>query len=213
MTSRKFFPWSLTFLLLGALAIGAVVWSMWRAEQVVTALPDVIGARVLSAVRVITNQQPTITVNERVFVERSRDALQLVVSERETSVEREVRSTQFYSSNQLRVRSGFIVKAGFDLAEPFAVEIKGDRVILQLPPARILSVESTGYEIERKDGLWNRVSDEEISAEISAITRSAREKMIELGMLAEAESTFIRQLGERLGGDILIETRPYDHAH
>ncbi len=213
MNAKKSFPWSLTFLLLGALAIGAVVWTMWRAERVVTSVPDAIGASVLSAVRGVTNQQPTITVNERVFVERSRDALQLVVSERETSVEREVKSTQFYSSNVLKVRSGFIVKAGFDLSEPFAVEIKEDRVLLQLPPARILSVESTGYEIERKDGFWNRVTDEEISTEISTITSSAREKMIQGGMLEEAESTFIRQLSERLGGDIIIETQPHNHAH
>jgi hypothetical protein len=49
-----------------------------------------------------------------------------------------------------------------------------------------------------ENGLWNRISGEDVQSELSILPQLAREKAAESGLPAEAERALQRQLDERI---------------
>lgn len=166
-------------------------------------------ARVRDAFAAVAGVQPRVTVNEQVIFEQSRPVLQLAVLEREMVVERETENTWLGSTKKLRVRGTYRVKAGFDLTQPFSVNIEGtlaQNVQVHLPPPRLLSAELEHLDVLRMDsGLWNPVRPGEFADEVSALNTDARLRANHEGMIAEARKTFATQLEERLGSDHRVE--------
>ena len=67
---------------------------------------------------------------------------------------------------------------------------------MELPHAEILSVEEEKVEVlELENGLWNRISPNDIEQELAALPELARAKASDLP--AAAEQTFTRQLLEK----------------
>ncbi len=160
-------------------------------------------ARVRDAFAAVAGVQPRVTVNEHVVFEQSQPVLQLAVLERQMIVERETTNTWLGSTKRLRVRGIYRVKAGFDLTQPFSVNVDGalaQRVQVRLPPPRLLSAELEKLDVLTVDsGLWNRVQPEEFADEVAALNTDARLKANQEGMITEAKKTFATQLEERLG--------------
>ena len=165
--------------------------------------------RVRDAFAAVAGVQPRVTVNEHVVYEQSSPVLELAVLRREVLVERESVSTWLGSTKRLRMRGAFRIKVGYDLKQPFAVNIDGEwaqGVRIQMPPPRILSTELESVEVlSAEDGLWNHVKPEECAQEVSALNTEARLKANEQGMMAEAKKTFTDEVAEKIGPGHRVE--------
>jgi len=159
--------------------------------------------------------QPRVTIGNRVVFEQASPALELTVVERPTVVERELNATFLGSTKRVRLRGEFLVKAGFDLRQPFSAQL--DRaekpgapptVRVTVPPARILGVESRRIEVlELQNGFWNRVQPGELEGEINSLAAQARSKAHGAHLPHDAEVALATQLRERLGPDCHLDLR------
>ncbi|PYL14332.1 MAG: hypothetical protein DMF43_01845, partial [Verrucomicrobia bacterium] len=98
-----------------------------------------------------------------------------------------------------KLHATFTVKAGFDLRQNLSVDIRPGEIIIQLPHAQILGIEQNQVDVLTfENGLWNRISGEDVQSELSILPQLAREKAAESGLPAEAERALQRQLDERI---------------
>ncbi len=90
-------------------------------------------------------------------------------------------------------------KAGFDLQQDVAVDLRPDEITVRLPHASILGVEQEQTEVLAfENGFWNRISAADLENELAALPDLARRKAAESGILVEAETALQKQLEERV---------------
>ena len=178
--------------------------ALWRCERVATKVatqPGEIAATVSQAFKDILQIQPRVIVNERVVVNQSSSVLELAVLSREVEVEREFEHTWLGSTKRLRLRGAYRIKTGFDLTQPFSVELSdapGTPARVSLPAPKILSVEPVHVEVlALENGLWNKVQPENLESEIAALPDEARRKAQRIGVVREAEESIVKQLSAR----------------
>jgi hypothetical protein len=147
----------------------------------------------------IAHLQPRITINNRVYLEQTTPVSELVVLSRRIEVEHELLHTWVGSSKRVKLHGTFIAKAGFNLQQNLSIDIRPDEIIIQLPHARILGVEQEQVDVLAfENGLWNRISGQDLQSELSVLPQLAWKKAAESGLPAEAERTLQRQLDERI---------------
>ena len=103
------------------------------------------------------------------------------------------------TEKKLTAEATYRLKAGFDLREPFSVEI--DPVTHQLhatmPHARILSVEQVGdITYHGDDAMLNRITDDERSAILSNLNATAHDAAEKSTLKMEAEQQVTQRLQE-----------------
>ncbi len=198
--------WPLAFTLI-ALLIAVVVLIIFlrleswpaRTGRQSTAELERLGKDLRAAFIDVAHLQPRITINNRVYMEQTTPVSELVVLSRRIEVEHELLHTWVGSSKRVKLHGTFNAKAGFDLQQDLSIDIRPDEIIVQLPHAQILSVEQEQVDVlEFENGLWNRISGQDLQSELSILPQLASEKAAESGLPAEAESTLQRQLGERI---------------
>jgi hypothetical protein len=70
---------------------------------------------------------------------------------------------------------------------------------VQLPQAQILGVEQQQVDVvEFENGLWNRISGQDVQSELSVLPELAWKKAAESGLSAKAEETLQQQLKQRI---------------
>ncbi len=198
--------WPLAFTLI-ALFIAAVVliiflrlesWPTRTARQSTTEL-ERLGKDVRAAFIDVAHLQPRITINNRVYMEQTTPVSELVVLSRRIEVEHELLHTWVGSAKRVKLHGTFNAKAGFDLQQNLSIDIRPDEIIVQLPHAQILGVEQEQVDVLAfENGLWNRISGQDLQSELSILPQLASEKAAESGLPAEAERTLQQQLGERI---------------
>jgi len=190
-----------------ALTIAAVVVVIfWRIEtwpartaQQSTAQLEKLGKDLRAAFIDIAHLQPRVTINNRVYMEQTTPVSELVVLSRRIEVEHEFLHTWVGSSKRVKLHGTFIVKAGFDLQQALSIDIRPNEIIVQLPHARILGIEQEQVDVLAfENGLWNRISGQDMQSELSNLPELAREKAAESDLPAEAERTLQRQIKERV---------------
>ncbi len=140
--------------------------------------------------------QPRVTVNNRIYLEQTSTIAELSVLARKVEVEHEMLHTWAGSTKRIRLHGTFLVKAGFDLRKKFNVNIRPNEITIELPHARILSIEQLAVEVlVLENGFWNRISPADIQNELAVLPRLAREKST--GLPTEAEQTLTRELLEK----------------
>src|SRR4029450_5019295 len=93
----------------------------------------------------------------------------------------------------------FNVKAGFDLRNNLSIDIRPDEIVVQLPHAQILGIGDVQLDVLAfENGLWNRISGEDVQNELSTLPQLAREKAPESGLPAEAEHALRQQIEQRI---------------
>src|SRR5436189_626889 len=158
-----------------------------------------LGKDLRSAFVEIAHLQPRITINSRVYMEQTTPVSELVVLSRRIEVEHELLHTWVGSSKRVKLHGTFIVKAGFDLQQNLAVDIRPNEIIVQLPHARILGIEQEQVDVLAfENGLWNRISGQDMQSELSILPDLAREKAAEGDLPAEAERTLQQQIEQRV---------------
>ena len=71
--------------------------------------------------------------------------------------------------------------------------------MIQLPHAQVLGVEQVQVDVLAfENGLWNRISGQDVESELSILPQLAWKKAAEADLPAEAERTLQRQLEERI---------------
>src|SRR5437773_793892 len=196
----------LAITLIAFLIAMVVVITFWRIEtwpartaQQSTAELEKLGKDLRSAFIDIAHLQPRITINSRVYMEQTTPVSELVVLSRRIEVEHELLHTWVGSSKRVKLHGTFIVKAGFDLGGNLAVDIRPNEIIVQLPHARILGIEQEQVDVLAfENGLWNRISGQDMQSELSILPDLAREKAAEGDLPAEAERTLQQQIEQRV---------------
>jgi hypothetical protein len=200
------FSWPIAFALI-ALMAGSVMmlvflrletWPARTARQG-TAELERLGKDVRSAFIDIAHLQPRITINNRVYMEQTAPVSELVVLSQRIEVEHDFLHTWMGSSKRVRLHGTFTVKAGFDLQQELAVDVRPDQIIIQLPQAQILDVAQDQVDVLAfENGFWNRISGDDVQNELAILPQLARQKATETGLPAEAERALQQQLNERV---------------
>jgi Protein of unknown function (DUF4230) len=170
-----------------------------RTARQSTAELERLGKGLRSAFIDIAHLQPRITINDRVYMEQTTPVSELVVLSRRIEVEHELLHTWVGSSKRVKLHGTFITKAGFDLRKGLSIDIRPNEIMVQLPHAQILGVEQQQVDVLAfENGLWNRISGQDVQSELSVLPELAWKKAAESGLSAEAEETLQQQLEERI---------------
>jgi hypothetical protein len=158
-----------------------------------------LGKNIRAAFIDIGHLQPRITINDRVYMEQTTPLSELVVLSRRIEVEHELLHTWAGSSKRVKLHGTFLAKAGFDLRKGLSIDVHPDRITVQLPHAQILGIEQQQVDVLAfENGLWNRISGQDVQRELSRLPDLARKKAAETGLAAEAEKTLHQQLEQRI---------------
>ena len=202
---RKFsWPLALTLIALIGAALLAIVFirlETWpaRTAKEGTAELERVGRNLRDAFVEVAQLQPRITINNRVYLEKTTATAQLVILSRQIEVEHELLHTWAGSTKRVKLHGTFTAKAGFDLQQDVAVDLRPDEITVRLPHASILGLEQTQTEVlEFENGLWNRISAADLENELAALPDLARRKAAESGILTEAETALQKQLEDRV---------------
>jgi len=170
-----------------------------RTARQSTAELERLGKNVQAAFVDIAHLQPRITINEHVYMEQTTPVSELVVLSRRIEIENELVHTWLGSSKRVKLHGTFIAKAGFDLRKGLSIDIRPNEIMVQLPHAQILGVEQQQMDVLAfENGLWNRISGQDIQSELSVLPELAWKKAAQSELPAEAEQTLQKQLEQRI---------------
>ena len=202
--ARVTWPTALTLVALIAATMVIVIFvrlESWpaRTARQSTAELERLGKDLRAAFIDIANLQPRITINNRVYMEQTKPVSELAIVSRRIEVEHEFLHTWVGSSKRVKLHGMFVAKAGFDLQQNLSIDIRPKETIIQLPHAQILGVDQEQVDVLAfENGLWNRISGEDLQGELSMLPQLARKRAAEAGMPAEAERTLQQQLEQRI---------------
>ena len=202
---RKFsWPLALTLVFLIGAAVFTIIffrlesWPARTAKQS-TAELERVGRDVRDAFVEVAQLQPRITINSRVYLEKTTSTAELAILSRQIEVEHELLHTWAGSTKRVKLHGTFTARAGFDLQQDVTVDIRPDEITVRIPRASILGVEQKQIEVLAfENGFWNRISATDLQNELGALPGLARQKAAESGILVEAEAALQKQLDERV---------------
>jgi Protein of unknown function (DUF4230) len=174
----------------------------WPARTIGQGAEDLerLGNDVRSAFIDIAHLQPRITVNNRTIVdEAASPTAELAILTKQLKVKREFLHTWAGSSKRIKLSGTFNVKAGFDLRQDVAVDVRPDEILIRLPHAQIVGIEQTHVDVlSLESGLWNRISGADLQNELAQLPEMARRQAEEVSLPAEAELELQRQISKRI---------------
>ena len=202
---RRFsWPLALTLVALIVAAVFALIFlrlESWpaRTTKQGTAELERVGRDLRDAFVEIAQLQPRITINSRVYLERSAATAELAILSRQIEVEHELLHTWAGSTKRVKLHGTFTARAGFDLQQDVSVDLRPNAITVRIPHASILGVEQKQIEVlALENGFWNRISETDLQNELAVLPDLARQKAAESGILAEAEAALQKQLDERV---------------
>ncbi len=193
---------ALVVLILAGAAV-VVFWRLetWPARTIGQGTEDLerLGKDLRSAFIEIAHLQPRITVNNRTVVDEATPTAELAILTKQLKVKREFLHTWAGSSKRIKLSGTFIAKAGFNLRQDVAVDVRPDQILIQLPHAEIVGVEEKNVDVlALENGLWNRVSGADLQNELAQLSEMARRQAFETDLPGEAEQELQRQLRKRI---------------
>jgi hypothetical protein len=164
-----------------------------------TAELERLGRDVRDALVEMAQLQPRITVNNRIYLEKTTATAQLAILSRQVDVEHELLHTWAGSTKRVKLHGTFTAKAGFDLQHDVGVDLQPNEIAISLPHATILGVEQKQVDVlAYENGFWNRISAADLESQLATLPELARQKAAESGILAEAETALLTQLNQRI---------------
>jgi hypothetical protein len=201
------FSWPAALALVVLILVSAAVFIFWRLESwpartIGQGTEDLerLGNDLRSAFIDIAHLQPRITVNNRTIVdEAAMPTAELATLTKQLKVKREFLHTWAGSSKRIKLSGTFLVKAGFDLRQDVAVEVRPDEILIRLPHAQIVGVEEKNVDVlSLENGLWNRISGADLQNELAQLPEMARRQAEEVSLPSDAELELQRQLSKRI---------------
>ncbi|HLW35578.1 MAG TPA: DUF4230 domain-containing protein [Chthoniobacterales bacterium] len=174
----------------------------WPARTIGQGTEDIerLGRDLRSAFIDIAHLQPRIRINNQTIVDEAASPVaELATLTKQIKVKREFAHTWAGSSKRIKLSGTFLVKAGFDLRQDIAVDVRPDEILVQMPHAEIVGVEETRVDVlALENGLWNHVSGADLQNELTQLPEMARKQAVEIGLPADAEQELQRQLNKRI---------------
>ena len=136
-----------------------------------------VGRDLRDAIVQITQLQPRVTINNRVYFEQTSPIAELALISQTIEVEHEFLHTWAGSTKRLRLHGTYTAKAGFDLRKEFSVTVTPEATIVRLPHAQILGVEQNAIELlAYENGFWNPISGADVQTELASLAKLARDR-------------------------------------
>src|SRR5947199_8652950 len=206
-SSFRRYNWPLAFTILGVTIIAAGIFVFnrcaalpGRATREVADQMERVGRDLRDAIVQITQLQPRVTINNRVYFEQTSPIAELALVSQKLEVEHEFLHTWAGSTKRLRLHGTYTAKAGFDLRQEFSVTISPEATIVRLPHARLLGLEQNAVELlAYENGLWNPISSADVQSDLATLGKLARDRAAARNLSAEAEESFQTQLKGRIG--------------
>jgi hypothetical protein len=170
--------------------------------------PTDLAQNTADGIRELFNFTPRVSIEQTVVIEQNTPILEVATVSRTITVDHLWSHTWLGSTKTLHLKGVYTAKAGYDLRQPFEVDIRKNplRVIASLPPPRLLSLEMERYDILRDEsGWWNRLSDEDREKAVGDLHETAHSRAEGSGILEEAQATAelrIREIVERNGSTV-----------
>ena len=170
--------------------------------------PSDLARNTADGIRELFNFTPRVSIEQTVVIEQNTPILEVATVSRTIIVDHLWSHTWLGSTKTLHLKGVYTVKAGFNLRQPFAVDIQKNplRVIASLPPPRLLSLQMDRYDIRRDEsGWWNRISNEDREEAVEELSGTAHSRAEASGILEEAQATAemrIREIVERNGSTV-----------
>jgi hypothetical protein len=168
-------------------------------------IPTDLATNISQGIKETFNFTPQVRVEETVVIEQNTPIFEVATVARDLAVEYSWSHQWLGSTKTIALRGTFTAKAGFDLKEPFSLDIQKYplKVQARMPAPKILSIQLNSYRIiHDESGWWNRISDSDRESAVQALQQIAHEKAQNSGILAEARSTIeqrIKEIVERNG--------------
>jgi hypothetical protein len=161
-------------------------------------LPSKIASRTVTGVREgvaevfvdLLHVRPEIREGTRVIWGQTSARSEVIVAAKKIEVGYDWEHRWLGSRKVIRLTQSFELKAGFDLAKPFWVEVgpKEGEATAHLPAPEILAVTPVGKVSYRdEDGWWNKVTNEDRSAAYQSMAVEARKQGEKGSLLEEAK--------------------------
>lgn len=154
---------------------------------------------------------PQVSVNEIIIIEQATPILELGTVSRQMIVDHEWSHSWLGSTKTLHVRGIFKAAAGYNLKEPFSIEITSDplKITARLPEPRLLSVQMDSFMVVTDEsGWWNRITEADRSDAVNVLVSLAKRRAEASGILNDVRTSAedrIRELVQRNGVEIIFE--------
>ena len=170
--------------------------------------PSDLAHNTASEIKEFFNFTPRVKIDQTVVVEQNTPILEVATVSREIYIDHAWSHSWLGSTKTLQLQGSFVAKAGFDLREPFEIDIERNplRVEALMSPPKLLSLQMDTYRIVKDEsGWWNRISDGDRETAVRELQEVARSKAETSGILDEARATIelrIREIVERNGATV-----------
>ncbi len=165
----------------------------------------------------IIHFRPRITSSGITLLKESNTIKELSTTERLFDHTHTWDTTWLGSTKRIEYKGKFRAKAGYDLTQPFSIDISADGKTIRahMPSTRINSVEQLKLEVIRdENGVWNKITPQEREQALNALLQNARASLEKIDILKEADKAFMSQLEEAIrkstpsGAEIIREPLP-----
>lgn len=205
-SGKRAFPRALAaaVLALAVLLLGGAL----AAYIVLVKAPADLARNTANGIRELFNFTPQVRIDQTVVIEQNIPILEVATVSRDLFVDHGWSLTWLGSTKTLEIQGTFTAKAGFDLHEPFHILIRKNplRVVAELPPPKILSLQMNSYKIIKdENGWWNRITEQDREQAMRDLQSLARAKAASSGILDEvrtAAEARIREIVQRNGAGV-----------
>jgi hypothetical protein len=138
---------------------------------------------------------------------------------REMIIDHSWEQTWMGSTKTIQIQGVFTAKAGFDLREPFRIDIEKRplHVVAWVPPPKLLSIDMKEYKVLKdENGWWNGVTLQDREEAVRQIRAEAIDKAKHSGLLEESQASVearIREIVERNGSTVMFRNENGDRRH
>jgi hypothetical protein len=200
-----------------AAAVGLVIAAVTMAFYVtLVKVPSDLAHNTADGVREFFNFTPQVRIDQTIVIEQTTPILEVATVSREMFVDHAWQQTWMGSTKTIRIQGVFTAKAGFDLREPFRIDItkRPLHVVAWVPPPKLLSIDMKEYKVlQDENGWWNSVTRQDREDAVRQIRAEAIDKATRSGLLEESQASVedrIREIVERNGSTVVFRTDDAD---
>ena len=196
-------------LLIAAVIAGALlIAGAWSFYAVFIKAPTDLAHATAQGIQEFFNFTPRVKIDQTIVIEQSAPIMEVATVSRQLMVDYTWSHTWLGSTKTIHLIGTFTAKAGFDLREPFTIEIEKSPLSVKasLPAPKILSITMDSFKIaEDESGWWNRISAADREAGVANLQSTARTQAESSGMLEEARTSAeqrIKDIVQRNGATV-----------
>ena len=205
-------------LLTGSIALGIILLACSITfYMVVVKAPADLAHTMVAGIKEAFNFTPRVKIDQTIVLEQTAPILELATVSRGVFIDHTWSHTWMGSTKTIQLQGTFTAKAGFDLRQPFTISIERNplRVLADLPPPKLLSVEMENYRVLKDEsGWWNRITDRDREHAVNELHSAAKARAESTGLLEEVRNTAearIREIVQRNGA--IVEFTTSGEAH